>query len=246
MSDLDQERGDEARRQPGGVEAAELFSRLARIVYDSDDFDDVYVALCKATPTLVTGCDHASLMLLRGNRFVTVAASDQIAERVDALEREVGEGPCLDAIQEASGYVEPSLSPRSQWPELARRVVAETPVRGVAGFRLLLDDQKVGALNVFADTPGMLTAQSLNEAAVVTAFVSMALMAAHGRQAASSLREGLESNREIGKAIGLMMAFHQIDDQAAFAILRKASQDMNVKLADIAREFVAHHNSRPA
>jgi AmiR/NasT family two-component response regulator len=84
----------------------------------------------------------------------------------------------------------------------------------------------------------------VNEGAVVTSFMSVALLAAHKKQAAASLRAGLESNREIGKAVGLMMAFHKVDDQAAFDMLRKASQDMNIKLAEVARQFVAHHNSR--
>jgi GAF domain-containing protein len=123
-------------------------------------------------------------------------------------------------------------------------VVQETPVRSMAGFRLLVDRQKVGALNLFSDTPGGFTAQSVDEGAVVTSFASVALLAAHQKRAAASLREGLESNREIGKAVGLMMAFHKVDADAAFGMLRKASQDMNIKLAEVARQFVAHHNSR--
>ena len=31
--------------------------------------------------------------------------------------------------------------------------MAETSVRGMAGFRIRQDGQKVGALNVFSDTP---------------------------------------------------------------------------------------------
>ena len=49
--------------------------------------------------------------------------------------------------------------------------------------------------------------------------------------------------RDIGKAVGLLMAFHKISDTEAFDLLRKASQDMNIKLAEVAREVVAHHNS---
>ena len=225
---------------------AQLFRGLAELVYATDDYTEVYSALCKAASTLVSGCDHASLMLQEGGKhFKTAAASDEIAATIDQFEREIGEGPCLDAIKTEGGFVEASLEEGSRWPKLAARVLEETPVRGVAGFRLLVDDQKVGALNIFSDTPGALTHRSVDEASVVTAFLSVALLGAHRRQAASSLRHGLESNREIGKAVGLMMAFHQVDDDTAFGLLRKASQDMNVKLAEVAREFVAHHNSRP-
>ena len=47
---------------------------------------------------------------------------------------------------------------------------------------------------------------------------------------------------EIGKAVGLMMAFHKITDEAAFDMLKAASQDMNLKLVEVARQVVEHHN----
>ena len=42
--------------------------------------------------------------------------------------------------------------------------------------------------------------------------------------------------------MGLMMAFHKITDDEAFEMLRKASQDMNIKLSEVARQVVEHHN----
>ncbi|MSX05542.1 MAG: ANTAR domain-containing protein, partial [Actinobacteria bacterium] len=53
--------------------------------------------------------------------------------------------------------------------------------------------------------------------------------------------DGLESNREIGKAIGLIMALHKVSDEEAFALLRKSSQDLNVKIADLASTVVQRH-----
>jgi AmiR/NasT family two-component response regulator len=39
-----------------------------------------------------------------------------------------------------------------------------------------------------------------------------------------------------------MMAFHKISDQEAFELLRSTSQDMNLKLREVARRVVEHHN----
>ena len=121
-------------------------------------------------------------------------------------------------------------------------MLAATPVRSMAGFRLLVGDQKTGALNLFSETPGGLDAESVDQGIVLASFVTVALLAAHERRTAETLRAGLASNREIGKAIGLMMAFHKISDEEAFAMLRSASQDMNIKLAEVARQVVDHHN----
>lgn len=61
---------------------------------------------------------------------------------------------------------------------------------------------------------------------------------------AESLKAGLQTNREIGQAVGLMMAFHKISDVEAFEMLSKSSQDLNMKLNQIAHQLVSHHNSR--
>ncbi len=72
----------------------------------------------------------------------------------------------------------------------------------------------------------------------MASFASVALAGAAHNERAESLQRGLESNREIGMAIGLLMAGHQISDKAAFDLLRKTSSHLNVKLAEIARRVV--------
>lgn len=231
---------------PFPPELLTTFSAMAEVVYAGESFDSVYDALCHAAVELVDGCDHASLMIRKRGQVSTAAASDEIARQVDELEREHAEGPCLDALDdsEPSQHICADLTSGSQWPELAREIQDRTPVRGMAGFRIRQDGTKVGALNVFSDTPGALSGHSLDQASMLTAFASVAMAALERGEEATTLRRGLESNREIGKAIGLMMAFHKISDVDAFGLLRKASQDMNIKVAEVARQVVEHHNKR--
>jgi hypothetical protein len=233
---------DEGGAAGSELATSEAFGTLAGIVYAGKDFDEVYGAIVRAAPDLVTGCDHASLMLRRKGRFETVAASDEVASTVDRFERELGEGPCVDAIQVGSVFHDPDLTDGSPWPRLTERVLAETPVRGMAGFRLRAGDDATGALNLFSDTAGAITKHSVDQGIVLAAFITVALVASAQRETAESLRVGLQSNREIGKAMGLMMAFHKITDDEAFAMLRSASQDMNIKLSEVARQVVQHHN----
>ncbi len=223
---------------------AATFTSLADMLYAQPDFAAVYQAVCDAAPILVPGCDHASLMLRVGDRFETAAASSDIARAIDEIEREIGEGPCVDAIVDEAAQIDSDLTDGSPWPRLAARILAETPVRGTAGFRLVVHNRKVGALNLFAERSGALSADAVGQAAVLAAFASVALMAVDRNQAAETLRAGLESNREVGKAIGLLMAFHKISDEEAFAMLRTASQDMNLKMSAVAREVIDHHHSR--
>ena len=223
------------------------FRSIAEVVYSGDSYDAVYNALCRAAVEFVDGCDHASLMLRQNGRNRTAAASDEIALRIDEMEVELGEGPCIDAMDddEPDQHLCGDLTTGSKWPSLALRIRQETGVKGMAGFRLRRDGEKVGALNVFSDTPGALTQHSLDQAIVLTAFASIALSAVERGEEATTLRRGLESNREIGKAIGLLMAMHSISDEQAFEMLSKVSQEMNIKLAEVAAQVVAHHHKDP-
>ena len=53
---------------------------------------------------------------------------------------------------------------------------------------------------------------------------------------ATNLMRALESNREIGVAMGILMQRHQITRDEAFDVLRAASQDSNRKLSAVASE----------
>ncbi|MBH0122245.1 GAF and ANTAR domain-containing protein [Rhodococcus sp. CX] len=225
---------EDAQREETGA----VFARLAEIVYGPEDYAQMCAALCVAAPMLVPGCDRASLVVRRGSSMRTVAAGDDTARRIDAAERELGEGPCIDVLHHDTTELDTDLAVRTRWPALTKWILESTPVRGAAGFRLTVEGADAAALNIFSDTPGALTEQSLDAGAVLAAFASVALSARAHRDQAVSLRAGLESNREIGKAIGLLMAIHEVPEEQAFTLLREASQRMNLRLSEVAKQVV--------
>lgn len=225
-------------------DAIKAFQSLAELIYQADSYAEVYEAICHTALAAVPGCDHAAVMTMRaGEKPVCEAATDVTARRIDELERETGEGPCLDAILTQSFECEPDITQGSAWPRLAERVIAETPVRGMVGYRILIGGRKAGALNLFSDTPGALTPENGAVGAIMASFASVALVAASEHESARSLRDALDSNREIGKAIGLLMATNGISDEDAFGMLREASSRLNLRLALVARRVLDQHNS---
>ncbi len=71
------------------------------------------------------------------------------------------------------------------------------------------------------------------------------MFASHGQQAmrhlnahtrALHLEEALGTSRQIGAAVGILMAAHRITEDAAFQLLRRSSQHLNRKLRDIAEQ----------
>ena len=58
------------------------------------------------------------------------------------------------------------------------------------------------------------------------------------RREVETLRAGLESNRLIGAAMGILMAERRLSRRAAFELLRELSQSTNVKLLVVAERLV--------
>jgi transcriptional regulator with GAF, ATPase, and Fis domain len=222
---------------PGGEKAdpGTVFAALAEIIYQGSDAGEMYAAICIAATLVVRGCDHASLLMRQNGQYVTVGATSKLAQQVDDLERRSGDGPCIDAIEEETPQIEPDLTKPNQWPRFAKILVAETPVRGAMGFRLLVDKRKGAALNLFSETPNLFDADAAGRAAVLAAFASVAINAVAKGEDAASLRRGLLSNREIGKAVGMLMLLHSMTEEESFDLLRRHSQSLNIKLADVAR-----------
>ena len=232
---------------PGGEKAdpATVFAALAEIIYQGSDAGEMYAAICIAATLAVRGCDHASLLVRNNDRYVTVGASDRLALEIDDMERRAGDGPCIDAIEEETPQIDTNLTTPSLWPKLASVLVAETPVRGAMGFRLLVNKRKGAALNLFSDTPDMFDEESAGRAAVLASFASVAINSVANGEDAASLRRGLLSNREIGKAVGMLMLLHDMTEDHAFDLLRRHSQALNIKLADVAREVIARRGQLP-
>jgi transcriptional regulator with GAF, ATPase, and Fis domain len=240
MDDVEAEEHTSPGEPSVAADPATVFASLAEIIYQGSDASEVYAAICVAATLIVTGCDHASLLVRREGRYVTVGASDRIAQRIDELERIAGDGPCVDAIEEETPQIETDLTTPNQWPRLAASLLAETPVRGAMGFRILVDRRKTGALNLFSDTPNVFDSEAAGQAIVLASFASVAISAIAQGEDVATLRRGLLSNREIGKAVGMLMVLHGVSEHEAFDVLRRYSQDLNIKLADVARTVVEH------
>ncbi len=228
-------------------EATEAFASLAKLVYAGSGSTEVLDAICRVAVEIIPGADHACISTLdKDKKLHTQATSDDVASLMDRLESEAQEGPCVDSIIEDSVQRDADIRTATKWPRLAELTLSRTSVRGMVGYQLLDGLGSRAAFNVFSDTPGALTQEAADVGAVLAAFTSVALAAAERQTSAENLRRGLESNREIGKAIGLLMAAHKINDEEAFHLLRSASSRTNTKLATLAGTINASHRDELA
>jgi hypothetical protein len=194
--------------------------------------------LVQAAVERVPGAHRASVTVLRGSHFRTEAATDDQALRADALQYELGSGPCVDAAIEDHVFMTGDVTEDHRWCAWGARANAEAGIRSVLAYRLHLHDESgaIAALNVYSDDRDAFDDRALGTGLVLATHGSLLVTAMIAREHADNLLRALESNREIGVAMGILMQRHQLTRDQAFGVLRAASQDTNRKLADVATE----------
>jgi hypothetical protein len=216
---------------------AEQFRQLVVHLADGIDQPLIQQRLVEFAVRGIPGAEHASLTMVAGTKPPrTTASSDVLPDQWDQLQYRHGEGPCLDAIATNNVALAQDLRTDDRWPRFARAIVEQTPARSMLSFRLFLTEQNRAALNLYATRPAAFTDQSVATGAVFAAYASMALLAAARHDKANHLTRALETNREIGVAMGILMANGRLTEHQAFDQLRAASQNLNRRLRDIAAD----------
>jgi len=218
-------------------ELAATFVAIARRFEAADDPAETQARITRAAVDTVPGCAHASIsMVRRGGRVTTVAPTDDVPAMVDVIQYETRQGPCLEAIRDEEVVLIDDLVSDERWPAFAARATAETPARSILAARLFVQDDVIGALNLFAEEPGAFDDYDAAVATILAGHAALAVSAAREKEHAEQLDEALQSNRDIGVAMGVLMARGGLTREQAFAVLREASQRLNVKLRDVAAD----------
>ncbi len=187
---------------------------------------------------VVPHVDHASLTVVTrtSEQPRTVAATGEWPCRVDEIQYQTGQGPCLQALADNDIAAAADLRTDRQWPEFARRAVAETPIRSMFGVRLIIDDIGRGALNFYSEQSETYRDADFALGALLASYASLALLREYHREAADNLRTALATSRQIAMAIGILMARELMTADLAMEALRQASNRLQRKVRDVAME----------
>ena len=198
---------------------------------------EVFNVLTETAIHRVPGTGAATVTTLRRGKFTTLSATDERARRADALQYELGSGPCVDAILEQTLYRPADLRRDDRWPEYGQRASAELGWRSMLSFRLssaLMDNEVIAGLNLYADRAAAFDDTALRIGLLLATHGALLVAATLSRDRADHLQRALASSRDIGVAIGVLMATHKLSREQAFDLLRVASQHTNRKISDIA------------
>ncbi|MDX6366508.1 MAG: hypothetical protein QOK30_1584 [Nocardioidaceae bacterium] len=217
-------------------------ARVARSVRDGAEGDKVLHSITTAALEAIPGADHITItMAYPDGTLQTLAPTDDVGVRADTAQYELGEGPCLAAVEAETTIRAQDIPSEERWPRYAERA-AELGIGSQMAVEIFRSGGTCAGLNVYSDTRGAFDASRH----IVELFASQAAIAMNFVRTRQTLQEALASRKTIGQAIGIVMERYRIDEDQAFAFLVRTSQDGNVKLRAVAQKIVDLGNGRAA
>jgi serine phosphatase RsbU (regulator of sigma subunit) len=174
---------------------AEAIAEVARGLEAEGTAIETLQKMVELAVSTIAGCDHAGVSLVNEG-VETPVASDDVPRQVDRLQYEAGEGPCLDAIWKHDVFQAGDLRSEDRWPDFSSRAARETGVRSMQSFRLFLERDTLGALNLYSKRPGAFDDDSRRVGKVFAAHAAIALRAARERERIAELEQDLRGSRQ--------------------------------------------------
>ncbi len=169
-----------------------------------------------------------------------MAGTSELPHKLDDLQMKYDEGPCVQAAIDDLIVRTEDFRNEERWPRYSPAAVELGVLSGLS-VKLYTADRTAGALNLFAFKPNAFDGEDETIATVLAAHAAAAILASRqGEQ----LQSALTTRDRIGQAKGIIMERYGIDDVAAFEMLKRLSQDSNVRLADIAQQVIDTRSSR--
>jgi GAF domain-containing protein len=188
-------------------------------------------------------------MTMQSNgRPVTVACSDPVAAKVDAAQYELDDGPCLHAMRNGRLARIEDTADKMRWPDFEAQAESHG-IRSCLALPLSAAGQPVGALNLYARAASAFGPAEARNAETfadnASGALTLAMRLASHAALIEQLRSSLVSRTVIDQALGVVMAREHCTQARAFAILRSASQNSNVKLRDVASAIITSISGEP-
>lgn len=231
------------------AELADVFARVSAPPLSSGTVDTSLRLITSAVQE--TFPDAAGSGITRsgpnGGR-VTVAATDAVVERADAVQYELGQGPCLTAWEQRTVVRVDDVEREDRWPDWAR-AVSGTGLRSSLSAPLTSGGKTMGTLKVYGCGPGV---HGASEEHLLTMFAALAAVllgctrtTEDERRTGDDFKAALRARDVIALAKGVIIARDGADERAAFLILADLARRRGKPLRQAADDLVRSTIRRP-
>jgi transcriptional regulator with GAF, ATPase, and Fis domain len=231
------------------------FKELQDALLSTESVEQFLHEMSRLAASLVRGGLSCGMTVHSAGRPMTVACSDPVAAQVDEVQYKLDDGPCLHAMRDGHTVRIEDTTTRTidtgveaRWPEFEERA-ASHGIRSCLALPLIADGRSIGAINLYARTASAFGAaearRAENFAENASGALTLALRLSSHVLLIEQLRSSLSSRTVIDQALGIIMARERCGQSRAFALLRAASQNSNVKLREIASAIVTSVTGEP-
>jgi GAF domain-containing protein len=190
--------------------------------------DTLLRLLTAAAERMVASTTGAGLTVAgAGAEIVSVAATDPSVERVDALQYELDDGPCLTAWRKRVLVRVDDVAAETRWPRWTA-AASRTPVAACLSAPLVMGDSALGAVKVYAGLPDSFTAGDEATLRLFAAQAAIMLSQAEAYRRAGELSENLavtlRQRDDINRACGVLMEREGVSAESALTFLMSMAE----------------------
>jgi diguanylate cyclase (GGDEF)-like protein len=165
---------------PSEQQLSEVLSEFARTMVTNFPIQGILDHLVKRIVDVLPISAAGVTLISPGTDPRYVAASDESALRFEKLQTELGEGPCLAAYQTGEAVTVADLREESRFPRFTPRAI-EAGLVAVFTFPLCNGQERLGALDLYRTTPGLLTDAGMKAAQTLADVAAAYLLNAQAR-----------------------------------------------------------------
>jgi GAF domain-containing protein len=177
-------------------------------------------------------CSHAAVVFVHAKqRLELVASTGPAIPPLIEKQMEVREGPIFSIVKSGHDVIVADSHKESRWPVWASTAAA-AGLRSMMGVRLYTSERTIGTLNIYDSRPHHFSTDDLEVAHVLARHTAIALSRV---RESHNFSRAIDSRKLIGQAQGILMERYDLDQDKAFEVLRRYSQNSNVKLRDVAQ-----------
>ena len=146
-------------------------------------------------------------------------------------------GPLVTAMKQRTPILIRDTATDDRWPQWAAKV-SSLGVRSVLDVPLTTGDGSRAAIGVLGLYSPNADAFDEDDEAIAHILARHASVAVASARHEETMAKAVDARKLVGLAMGILMERFDIDDDRAFAILKRYSQDTNTKLRDVAQQLV--------
>jgi len=222
---------------------------LTDLLLATDTFEAYVQQVVDLAAVRVHAGSSCGMTLGCGGRPRTVVSSDDLASRVDELQYEARTAPWLEAMDTQEVVLVVDLGIETRWGDYPSHAIGQG-VRSSLSVPIPGTTVALGALNLYSRAPGAFGPEHVGRAQRFAdqAAGSLQLATRLAEQAIlnQNLQAAMSTRSIIDQAVGVVMAQNRCSHDTAFGILRRASQNRNVKLWHVAADIITTVSGAPA